>query len=305
MDSLKNVKTLLTQACVFGFVAGLFGLSQNVWACASCGSGGDDPMILYPSERWKAYVGFSRTGDFESLDSGGEVTAEYGPLTRNTSVVSLGHSFTPQWFATVSAPYIVNKREEYERSGWGDPLLSTRYTVLPQNISDEWIPQVQLMASYRPGDAPSAYDYEDTARLDVRGTGFPEARAGVDVWQGLFNWKGGLAQSVSYPIGTRDTEFGSMRPGVTYRSTVTAGYGWGDSVRVMGGLNRDYITAKHRDGAKIDDSETLSHGTFLTADAKVERLSMVRLTLSRAANVFQNRNVSRSETVTLAVMRSF
>jgi len=280
-------------------------LAEKARACASCGSGGDDPMILYPTESWKAYVGFSRTSDFENIDTQGAIKEEFGPTTRNSSVFALGHSFSPRWFATASAPYIVNKREEYEQSGWGDPSLATRYTAVQQTMAEAWIPQVQLIAGYRSGSATSPFDSEDAARLDVRGTGFAEGRTGIDVWHGMFDWKAGFAQTVAVPFGSRDTEIGEVKAGNTYRTTVSFGYGWTDQAKVIAGVNREQVSQSTLDGDKVANSERLSHGIFASFDFKVERLTMVRLTATRAASILQNRNATRSQAATLALMRSF
>jgi hypothetical protein len=284
----------------------LFFLSASqALACASCGSGGDDPMILYPWESWKAYVSIARTGEIESLDNQGDTVASYGPKVRNTTTVAMGHSFSPRLFATATAPYIVNRRDEYDRSSWGDPLLALRYTALQQTMANDLMPQIQLVASYRTGQATSKYDQTDSQQLDVFGSGIPEGRAGFDIWSGMYDWKGGFAQTMTVPIGTKDTIMGKTQAGYIFRSTLTLGYGWLDNFKLLVGLNRDQTTRSRVDGVVVDDSDILAHGTFLTADAKVERNSTVRLTWNRSASIFANRNATRSQTFTMAVMRSF
>lgn len=274
-------------------------------ACASCGSGGDDPLILYPWEKWKVYAGFSLANDFVPIDAEGNPGRELAPDSRNVTTVSVGHSFSTRSFATVTAPYIVNKRGEYQRSSWGDPMVTGRYTIIQQDIAEEWIPQVQAIASLRAGQATSVYDYEDPARLDVFGSGVPEWRLGFDAWHGMFDGKAGFAQSITGPLRSRETEFGVVRNGVTYRSTVTLGYGFGDRGKILSGINREQTTKKSVDGELISNSDILSHSAFVTGDVKIEHQSMLRLTVARSAAFAQNRNASRADTVTLAMMRSF
>jgi hypothetical protein len=279
--------------------------STKSMACASCGSGGDDPLILYPWEQWKIYTGLGRTSAFTPIDAAGRPGRELSPDARNTTTVSVGKSLSNRSFVTVTAPYIVNKREAYQRSGWGDPMVTTRYTLVTQDISQEWIPQVQVLAAAKAGSATSVFDYQDPARLDVFGSGVPEWRAGVDIWHAMFDWKAGVAQTITGPLSSRKTDFGEVRNGVTYRSTATVGYGWGDLAKILVGINREQTTNKSLDGQKQVNSDIVGHSAFLSADAKIEHRSTVRLTLSKTAAFGLNKNTSRSEAVTVALMRAF
>ena len=279
--------------------------SEQAFACASCGSGGDDPLILYPWENWKIYAGFSRSAGFVMVDAAGRDGLQLAPDTRNTTTMSLGHSFSNRFFSTVTAPYIVNKRRAYERSGWGDPMLTARYTLLSQDISIDWQPQVQVIGAVRAGAATSIYDYKDPAMLDVFGSGVPEWRLGVDVWHGMFDWKVGFAQTFTAPLASRRSQIGDIRNGLTMRSTATLGYGWSDQGKVLVGVNREQTTNKTIDGETWTGSDVLSNSLFLSADAKVQHENTVRLTVSRAAAFGVARNTSRSDAVTMALMRAF
>lgn len=279
--------------------------AHPLYACASCGSGGDDPMVLYPGENWKAYIGMARTGDIESIDQSGQVAASYQPTARNTTTVAIGRAFSQRIFATATANYIVNRRNDYDRSAWGDPLATARYTLVQQTLADEWIPQVQILASYRPGQATSKYDQVDPAGLDVFGSGLPEGRLGLDLWHGMYDWKGGIAQTVTVPVGARQTDFGLVRPGITFRSTASVGRNMGEKVKVTGGINRDQVTKTNIDNVAQDESDTVSYGLFGAVDLTVERLSNVRFTWTKSSAVFANRNSVRSQTFAMAVMRSF
>jgi hypothetical protein len=279
--------------------------SARTFACASCGSGGDDPLILYPWETFKIYTGFARTSAFTPIDAAGRSGRELSPDVRNTTTVSMGKTLSNRSFVTVTAPYIVNKREEYQRSAWGDPMITARYTAVTQDISQEWIPQVQFIAAAKAGSANSVFNYQDPARLDVFGSGVPEWRAGVDIWHAMFDWKAGVAQTITGPLSSRKTEFGEVRHGVAFRSTATVGYGWGDFGKLLVGVNREQTTKKSLDGETQADSDIVGQSAFLSADAKIEHHSSVRLTLSKTAAFGPNKNISRSEAVTVAVMRAF
>ena len=278
--------------------------NEQSYACASCGSGGDDPMILYPWESVKIYAGFTRSSGFTLLDAAGREGMQLAPDTRNTTTIAVGRSISNRFFATVTAPYIVNKRNAFERSGWGDLLVSARYTILSQDISVEWQPQVQLIGGLRSGKATSVYDYRDPAMLDVFGAGVPEARVGLDVWHGMFDWKAGIAQTVTAPLAARQSSIGVVRNGLTLRSTVTAGYGWGELAKLLVGVNREQTTRKTIDGKLWDESDSLSHNIFISADAKVQEHSTLRLTISKAAAIGVSKNTTRSDMVTLSMMRA-
>lgn len=278
--------------------------NNRSFACASCGSGGDDPMILYPWEDLKVYAGFARTSGFTLIDGAGREGMQLAPDTRNTTTISVGRTLSNRFFATLTAPYIVNKRNAFERSGWGDLLVSARYTILAQDISLEWQPQVQLIGGLRSGKATSVYDYRDPAMLDVFGSGVPEARLGVDVWHGMFDWKAGVAQTITAPLNARQSSIGVVRNGMTLRSTVTLGYGWGELAKLLVGVNREQTTRKTIDGKLWDESDTLSHNIFISADAKVQEHSTLRLTISKAAAIGASKNTTRSDMVTLSMMRA-
>jgi len=280
-------------------------LCEQAFACASCGSGGDDPLILYPWENWKVYAGFARSEGFILVDASGREGLQLAPDTRNTTTMSVGHTFSNRLFSTLTAPYIVNKRDSYERSGWGDPMMTIRYTILTQDISVDWQPQIQAITAVRSGNATSVYDYRDPAMLDVFGSGVPEGRLGIDVWHGMFDWKAGFAQTVTAPLAARRSQIGEVKNGVALRSTLTIGYGWSDLGKVMFGVNREQTTRKIIDGEAWANSDTLAHSAFLSADARIEQHSNVRLTVSRVAAFGAARNTSRSDTVTMAVMRAF
>jgi len=297
-------KSLRISAAAAMMAAGILTHATRAFSCASCGSGGDDPLILYPWENWKVYTGFSKTDDFTPINSAGEVSREMGPQVRNTTTVSFGHTFSRRTFATVTAPYIVNRRDKYERSGWGDPMVTVRHTVLQQDMSEEWIPQIQIISAVKSGSATSVYDYEDPARLDVFGSGVPEGRLGFDVWNGMTDWKAGVAQTLTMPLSSRDTDFGTVRRGYTLRSTLTGGYGWGDRGKIIAGVNRESTTKSSVDGETQPNSDILSHSAFTSIDGKVAHAGTVRLTLARSAAFGANKNTSRNDTITLAYMRS-
>ena len=61
----------MIRLAVVGVMMLLSFISTKALACASCGSGGDDPLILYPWEDFKIYAGFARSEGFTLLDAAG------------------------------------------------------------------------------------------------------------------------------------------------------------------------------------------------------------------------------------------
>jgi hypothetical protein len=89
-----------------------------------------------------------------------------------------------------------------------------------------------------------------------------------------------------------------------FRSTATFGYGWADRGKVIAGVNREMTTRSSLDGQSQANSDVLLHSAFGSVDAKIGHHGTVRLILSRAAAFGANKNTSRSDTVTMAYMRS-
>jgi hypothetical protein len=283
--------------------AAVAGAPGRVAACASCGSGGDDALILAPSEIWKASISMARTGDFTYLKPDGQAGAAVNPVARDAFTVAVARSMGPRAFLTATLPTVRNVGDAGERWGVGDPSVGLRYTLVPQSFTEPWLPQLQAMAGYRHALGRSVNEAVDPSLLDVFGTGHAEARAGLDLWWGMFDWKLGTAQQLLAPLA-RSVGQVRTRPGYGLRSTVTAGYGregWG---RVVAGLVREQAGDQQLDGASVPGSGRLTHTLFATADAEVTEADTLRLTAARAG-VLESYNTSRTSAFSLAWMRAW
>jgi len=279
--------------------------SHEAKACASCGSGGDDPLILYPNERHKVFVGMGSTGGFRNVGPEGEILTAGGPTRRYTTTVAMGHSFSPRSFATITLPFVRNLRDGDSRTGMGDPSLSARYTVVMPSIVDPWTPQVQVVGGYRAGSARSLRNTEEPKTLlDVLGSGFAEARSGVDLWYGQFATLFGLAHVVSYPVAHVYDKV-TYQPGLAQRSTITLGYRWLPHVKTLIGTNREAHDPIKVEGRRSPDSDQLNYSTFLTQDYMLNQLTMVRLTASQLGAYGPIKNGVRASTVMVAYMQAF
>lgn len=290
---------------LLGILLPLHIFSTVAKGCASCGSGGDDPLILYPNERHKVFVGLGSMGGFRNIGPSGEILTAGGPTRRYTTTMAIGHSFSPRSFATLTVPYIRNVRDGETRAGMGDPSLSARYTLLMPSIVDPWIPQVQVFGGYRTGSARSLRNTEDPKTLlDVMGTGFAEGRGGVDLWYGQFATLFGLAHIVSYPLA-QVYEQVSYQPGLAHRSTLTVGYRWLPHVKTLIGTNREAHEPINVAGNPSRDSDQLNYSTFLTQDYMLDQLKMLRLTASQMGAYGPIKNGVRASTVMVAYMQAF
>jgi hypothetical protein len=272
-------------------------------ACPSCVS--DDPITLYSWEQWKVYTGFARTEEFKFMDSRGQETREITLDASNTTTISVGHTISSRSFVTLTAPYIVNKKGNFQRSGWGDPMATGHYMVRRQEASEWWWPQLEAVVGFKDGRATSVYDYKDPAQLDVFGTGVPQWRIGMNAWHGSSDWKGGLALNVAGPVGTRKTDFGEVRQGVTLGVKALAGYGWGDRQKIYGGINREQTTGRSVDGVVQHNSEIVATSALIAGEAAIAHNATIQLTVQRSAAFGATKNASRSDSVTGALIRSF
>jgi len=300
--TLAKCLPLLLSTCMVLAVATR---SPDAKACASCGSGGDDPLILYPNEHHKVFVGVGSMGGFRNIGPSGELLTAGGPTRRYTTTLALGHSFSPRSFATMTIPYIRNVRDGDSRAGMGDPSLSARYTVVMPSIVDPWIPQVQVLGGYRAGAARSLRNTEDPKTLlDVLGSGFAEARSGIDVWYGQWSTLFGLAHIVSYPF-SQVYDSVTYQPGLTHRSTVTVGYRWLPHIKTLLGTNREAHDPIQIEGQPSPDSDQINYSTFLTQDYMLNQLTMVRLTASQLGAYGPIKNGVRASTLMFAYMQAF
>lgn len=277
-------------------------LAGLILACASCGSGGDSPLILYPNERVKAYVGYNRQTHLETVYPDGSVSQDAGPDRKDVLTASFGASFLTDFFATLTQPEVTNYRAGSHRTGPGDTTLEGRWTAVPASMLSPLKPQIQVIGGYKSGYVPSIHETKDPHQLDVLGSGFPEAKLGIDFWWGQEAMKWGVAEVLG--LARPKTHLGmDMHPGHMSRSTLTAGYG-GAMGKVMLGTNFTYRQQRTIEGEKIDDSETVDHGAYVTGDLMIAPTASVRLSFAKSSAYGQNRNSYRARSVTLAVMGS-
>lgn len=301
MTSFRHVRLLRWVSMVACFS---WGYAHIASACASCGSGGDDPLILYPYEQWKVYSSVGVTQGFTPVDAEGIDGKEAAVEERTTTTVSMGGRLSLRSFVTVTIPHVINRRGDESVGGFGDAMLTGRYTVVQPDISRLWLPQVQLIGALKQGRATSVYDYQNPAKLDVLGNGVTEGRLGLDIWQGMTAWKLGFAQTCTFPLESRQTSIGEYQQGASFRSTFTAGYGLKNGSKLIGGVNRTRKWATKLDGQELAQSDVVDWGYFVTGSWNIDPRTALRVTLANAAAFVGSYNTNRNQTYAIAMMRA-
>ena len=279
--------------------------SAPALACASCGSGGEDPLILYPNEHFKSYLGLSRASGYRGIGADGAIGDSYGPEAKASDTVALGFGLNHRSFVTVTEALVESQGQGDSKRGASDPLFAARYSLVMQEMDEPWIPQIQLITGFRPAWAKSVQTTADT--LEMFGSGFPEYKLGVDLWWGMQEAPP-LRFGVAH-IGTRSMQrtYNGMdiQPGQLSRTNVTVGYAFEPFGKVLVGATREIRAVTRVDGEVQDASDSEMNGVFGTADGKWDETSMFRLTLSRLGNWGRNRQSTQSSTVTVAWLKTW
>jgi hypothetical protein len=278
--------------------------TPKIQACASCGSSGDDPLILFPNEWLKAYVGISQAGNFKNIDPDGSISTAGGPTIKQTLTHAVGYGFSPRAFATITIPVIRNATKDQSLAGMGDPSFSGRYTLALQSIDEPYFPQVQLILGYKHASARSLRESEELMTLtDVFGSGFSEAKAGVDVWFGMTKVKPGISQIYTC---SRQRSFDGVdyEPGLISRSTASLAYQWLSGWKLSGGITRDARRPLKVAGVEQNNSKQLNHSVFISSDFALSPQATLRVAASRQAALLNNHSTTRSDSMSLAYMYS-
>lgn len=287
---------------VFTFLCLLY--AELAFPCASCGSGGEEPLVLYPNEKHKFYFGMTRSGNFENTDASGNTHAvERGAKSKTHLQVSYGISLNQRSFLTLGVPLIANAHSSRTVYGHGDPVISGRYTVLPMHITREYIPQVQILAAFKPSLAKSVHESKDQDALDVFANGYTQYRVGLDIWSGMTWLQYGIAQSITLSL-PKKVDGRNLENGTESLTTFSLGHTFTEMGKIVVGISRLFTDQKKEDSQAVANSEIVNHSVFLTGEYFVDSESTVRMTLARQAAAFQNKNTLASDSLTVAYIKS-
>jgi hypothetical protein len=275
-------------------------LLAAVLGCSSCGTGGDDPLILYPADRMRLYLGAGTTRFDGNIVADGSERGITGVRERQKLLFSFGSRVTRDSFVTLAVPQVTNVGADDSRSGAGDPALGFRYTVVQQDFTEPLRPQVQILAGVKLKAAASTYNAEDQREfLDAFGTGFTTWRAGFDIWSAMTTVNYGVAYNMVY---ANPAVYGgeTIKPGNAHSANVTVGGAFGPAgqMRAVTGIVRNQKQQLTIDGAAVADSVSVQHNLFVTASWRPAPLHEVRLTVVDEGRVLTNVNTTRGRSYT-------
>jgi hypothetical protein len=274
-------------------------VSSKAYACASCGSGSDDPLILWPNEQLKTYVGISSSSRFETVDPNGKIGRESGPTARETLTFAAGKAVRSDLFFTLTFPIQQNRLNGNSLRSLGDPVLAARWSWLMPEFTEPSRPQIQLMASYKLAHAKALQETRRVDLLDAFGTGVPELKLGVDAFWGQGPVKGGFALAGLFP-DERRLGRSTVFPGNGLRATSTLGVSLGADNKLLAGVVRETREERRNDGIRVPQSEVLAHSIFVTLDWVPLPRNMIRFSISDKGRAFENRNMIAASSASLA-----
>lgn len=286
-------------ALLLGLEAG-----PSALACSSCGSGAADPVILNPLERQKLYLGLSVASGFEDVDATGRRRQDYGPDRRSKWELAYAHRLNSSLFASLDTGMGENRKGARAMTGLTDTTVNLRWTALMQDVTEPWIPQLQLVFSHRFKTTRSLQDSVAEHNLDSFGAGYDESFVGADLWFGMMSWLGGASVLYSRPW-EEATRSGRLLVGPTQKLIGTVGYKPIEAFKIIGG-----VVQERRGGITLDGldstvpSDKLSQDLFLTLESLRPEADNLRLSLNQKAAFGRNRNTSFARTYTLAWMKT-
>lgn len=286
---------------LLAFSLGVLGLAQQekAWACASCGSGSDDPLVLWPSEKLKTYVGWSTSGQYEVVGPKGERGRDAGPTSRDTLTFAAGRALLTDVFATLTLPVQQNRSAAGSLRSLGDPMLALRWSWLMPDFTEPLRPQVQLMMSHKFAHARTLQESSRLDLLDAFSTGIAESKVGWDLFWGMSTLKGGLAVAALFPEERR-LAGAEVFPGNALRVTGTLGVALDSRSKMLVGSVHEMREQRRDNGVRIDNSQVRATGFFLTADWGYSETQMLRFSVTDRGHWGYNRNMIASRAASVA-----
>lgn len=329
------LKNLIANSIVVYFLS----FSQNAFSCSSCGSSATSPLILYPNENLKMYVGLSESYNFMNYGiRGGSKTARWiNPdiTTKETLTYALGVRTTEYSFVTLTGSFIRNEGLKDIKNSYsgnesyyliGDPIITGRYDLMRMNINNEWHPQIQFIGSFKPKVAKNMVDGDGSA-LETTGNGFYQATGGIDFWWGMPFIQFGGSQLITYsfdrspnldlPNNNRVTK---KTRGIQYTTVLTIGHTFVEKkVALQGGIILDYTDKEKTylqnnttgQTTAVETDSMQSNSVFMTMNWNLTDLDMVRFSYTYGGafdgdlGPFTNSRQTTSNSMLVAYERTF
>lgn len=300
---MKAFKQTISLSFIFVVATSFLG-PHTAQACASCGSGSDDPLILWPNESLKTYIGVATSGRYKTVDPNGKFGTESGPSARDTLTLAVAKAVRSDLFFSWTMPFMQNRLSGSSLRSAGDPMAAVRWSWLLPEFSEPWRPQVQVMASHKFVQSRSLQESNRPDLLDAFGTGIPETKVGVDAFWGMHQVKGGFALAMLFPE-ERALGRAVIFPGNGLRTTFTLGHALGEKSKILAGLVRETRQQRRTDGQLIARSESVSHSGFITLDVSLFDSSTLRLSFSDRGRMFENKNMIASQAFSAALLTTW
>ena len=282
---------------LFGLVAiSVLCSSGRLFACASCGSSGDDVLLMYPNERWKFVSGVNSQAGFRNLGPDGESYSAGGIERRQFVNVAVGRNLRSDLLFGVTFGLQSNSSDQRREQGLTDPGIALRWTMLAPNILRPEFPQIQFLAGHRYPIGSSIQDTKDPELLDVTSSGYQESRMGLDHWWGQQSFKGGFALMWHRPWPRRfDGRENAIAPGSTLRTAGTLAFSFNPQYKITGGIVREQRWQND------SYAELRQYNSFFNFDYSFDAMRVIRLSFSKnALPGWDNRNGARFDSVGLS-----
>jgi hypothetical protein len=275
--------------------------SELAWPCSSCGSGGADPLILFPYETLKVYAGPTIQSGFRDIQSDGSQATHYGPTRKRHLTTAVAWRYHSHGFVSLTGGVQENLRGDQQKQAITDPLLTVRHTLLRQNMLQPWQPQVQAIAAHKKSVARSIQHTRAPYALDVFGNGYDETKVGIDLWLGHTDWVGG-GSLFWLPPTSQTTAQGKLEKRAEQQRIITFGRQIPGLLKMIGGLRQRVHPGLRLNGETISDSEVRANSWFVTLESIRKQTWEARVSYAVSGSWGDNRNSFRSSSLTLALI---
>ena len=279
-------------------------VSTVAMGCSSCGSGASDPIILFPNENYKLYLGSSIQERIRNIDTNGNVHGTSGIDSKVVNTISGAiRLMGSQASLSLTANTMENRSKDQHRSGLGDPLLALRYNIVNQSFERPEIPQVQYLLSHKFASGDSIHGSSNSEMLDIFTSGFDETAMGFDIWFGMWPVKFGTTLQYSYTHA--DFKSGrNLDPGDRWTWISTVGSVYENKFKLITGAIVNKYGDLKEDGELINNSDRYDRSWFLTFETLSLATANIRLNMVQQG-LWDSKNSTNSINYTIAVMKGF
>lgn len=274
------------------------------YACASCGSGFADPIFLAPDERVKTLLSIksSKTPYFLST-SGNKDANNLMANQKNIAEVGTAIRLSPKANIGIFWGFQNNRSKKDTTTSLIDPTVSLRYTIMNQSFLSPYIPQIQLLSSFKLRTGRGASDSQRIDMLDVFGTDYSQVSVGVDFWNSMNSIFYGVSYGIQHSF-QRNLSGYESRLGRLHSTLFTTGTYYYRYNKIVAGYANLYRDHRYEDGRKIATSDMLQHGFFTTIDYSLNSNHQLRLSLSKSG-LGSSRNTSETTTLSIGYLQKW